>query len=135
CAKSMYESVLTLLDDLDQPPRQVEITAKIFEVSHDFDFQQGTQLLLNHLASDSAQGLASTFNAKGFLDAMNSGASAPVQGSVLHLMQVFQSAGISVDVSFQLLANAGLLQVVSEPRLTVAVGQTGYTLAGQEIPI
>src|SRR5947209_2908332 len=50
-------------------------------------------------------------------------------------MQAFQSAGVSVDVSFQLLAEAGLIQVVSEPRMTVAVGQTGYMLAGQEIPI
>src|SRR6185312_14803758 len=77
----------------------------------------------------------STFSAKRFLDALANPSSAPVQGSVLHLMQAFQSAGVSVDLSFQLLADAGLIQVVSEPRMTVAVGQTGYMLAGQEIPI
>jgi Flp pilus assembly secretin CpaC len=135
CDKAMRTPVLSLLNDLDRPPRQVEITAKIFEVSHDFDFQQGTELVLNRLASQGGQGLVSTFSAKRFLDAMNSGSSAPVQGSVLRLMQVFSSAGISVDVSFQFLADAGLIQVVSEPRMTVAVGQTGYLLAGQEIPI
>jgi type II secretory pathway component GspD/PulD (secretin) len=135
CAKPMRESVLALLNDLDRPTRQVEITAKIFEVSHDFDFQQGTQLLLNRLASNSGQSLTSSFSAKRFLDAMNNPSPAPVQGSVLRLMQVFQSAGVSVDVSFQFLADAGLISVVSEPRMTVAVGQTGYMLAGQEIPI
>ena len=135
CAKGMRTSVLSLLNQLDRPPRQVEITAKIFEVSRDFDFQQGTELVLNRLASRGGQDLVSTFSAKRFLDALNGSAAAPVQGSVLKLMQVFQSAGVSVDVSFQLLAEAGLIQVVSEPRMTVAVGQTGYLLAGQEIPI
>lgn len=135
CTKAAKPVVLTLLNDLDRPPRQVEITAKIFEVNHDFDFQQGTELVLNRLASGNSQNLTSTFSAKRFLDAVNSGSDAPVQGSVLSLMQAFQSAGVSVDVSFQLLANAGLIQVVSEPRMTVAVGQTGYMQAGQEIPI
>lgn len=135
CTKAMRPTVLSLLNDLDHPRRQVEITAKIFEVSHDFDFQQGTELVLNRLASNSAQDLTSTFSAKRFLEALANPSPAPVQGSVLHLMQAFQSAGVSVDVSFQLLAEAGLIQVVSEPRMTVAVGQTGYMLAGQEIPI
>jgi len=135
CDKVMRTSVLTLLNDLDRPPRQVEIAAKIFEVSRDFDLQQGTELVLNRLATDPAASLTSTFSAKRFLDAIASPSAAPVQGSVLRLMQAFQSAGVSVDVSFQLLAEAGLIQVVSEPRMTVAVGQTGYLLAGQEIPI
>jgi len=135
CSRPMRPGILALLNDLDRPPRQVEITAKIFEVSHDFDFQQGTELVLDRLASNAAQNLTSTFDAKRFLQAMTSSSAAPVQGSVLHLMQAFQSAGVSVDVSFQLLAEAGLIQVVSEPRMTVAVGQTGYMLAGQEIPI
>jgi type II secretory pathway component GspD/PulD (secretin) len=38
-------------------------------------------------------------------------------------------------VTFQLLQETGLIKVVSSPRMTVAVGQTGYMLAGQEIPI
>ena len=50
-------------------------------------------------------------------------------------MQTFADAGISVDVTFQLLAESGLIKVVSSPRMTVAVGQTGYMLAGQELPI
>ena len=135
CDKAMRSSVLMLLNDLDRPARQVEIAAKIFEVSRDFDFQQGTELVLNRLATDPTANLTSTFSAKRFLDALTNPTAAPVQGSVLRLMQAFQSAGVSVDVSFQLLAEAGLIQVVSAPRMTVAVGQTGYMLAGQEIPI
>jgi len=135
CPKAMKPTILSLLNDLDHPARQVEITAKIFEVSHDFDFQQGTELVLNRLASGNSQNLTSVFSAKRFLDAVNSADPSPVQGSVLHLIQAFQSAGVSVDVSFQLLADSGLIQVVSEPRMTVAVGQTGYMQAGQEIPI
>lgn len=135
CDKAMRAPVLALLNDLDRPSRQVEIEAKIFEVSHDFDFQQGTELVLSGLSNSTAGNLTSTFSAKRFLDAVANPTGAPVQGSVLQLMQAFQSAGVSVDVSFQLLSEAGLIKVVSEPRITVSVGQTGYMLAGQEIPI
>ena len=135
CEPKLKQVVLELLDRLDVPPRQVEITAKIFEVSHDFDFQQGTELVLNRLATDSSQGLSSTFSAKRFLDAVQNPSSGPVQGSVLHLLQAFQSAGIQLDVSFQFLQDAGMVNVVSSPRMTVAAGQTGYMLAGQEVPI
>ena len=132
CGKDMKTSVLDLLATLDVPPKQVQITAKIFEVSRDFDFQQGTELVLNHLANDSSQNLASVFSATRFAD---SAAGASTQGSVLKLMQAFSDAGVSVDVSFQLLADAGMINVVSSPRMTVAVGQKGYMLAGQELPI
>jgi type II secretory pathway component GspD/PulD (secretin) len=122
---------------LDQPPRQVEITAKMFEVSRDFDFQYGAQILLNRVASDGSQSLLSSFSTKGFANALQAnGTSNPVtDGSVLSLMKVFQSAGISVDATFQLLAESGLINVVAAPRMTVAVGQTGYMLAGSELPI
>jgi type II secretory pathway component GspD/PulD (secretin) len=133
CARGMKASVLELLNDLDVPQPQVEITAKIFEVSRDFDFQQGTNLLVNRLADDASQSLASSFSARRFLDAV--GGAAPAQGSALRLMRTFADAGVSLDVTFQLLAEAGMINVVSSPRMTVAVGQTGYMLAGQELPI
>ncbi|HEX5241999.1 MAG TPA: type II and III secretion system protein [Tepidisphaeraceae bacterium] len=135
CEPKLKNTVLDLLDHLDVPVKQVEITAKIFEVSHDFDFQQGTEMVLSRLASDSGQSLTSTFSAKRFVDALENPTGAPVQGSVLHLMQVFESAGVQLDVSFQFLQDAGLINVVSAPRMTVAAGQTGYMLAGQEVPI
>jgi type II secretory pathway component GspD/PulD (secretin) len=50
-------------------------------------------------------------------------------------MQVFQGSGLSLDGTFQLMAEAGLINVVASPRMTVAAGQTGYMLAGQELPI
>ena len=133
CARAMKPSVLELLNDLDVPQPQVEITAKIFEVSRDFDFQQGTNLLVNRLAETSSQSVASSFSARRFLDAV--GGTVPAQGSALRLMRTFADAGVSLDVTFQLLAEAGMINVVSSPRMTVAVGQTGYMLAGQELPI
>ena len=135
CDAAVKDSTLDLLDRLDVSPKQVEITAKIFEVSHDFDFQQGAELVLNRLAADGSQSALSTFSAKRFASAAGGAAAAPVNGSVLKLMQTFADAGISVDVTFQLLAESGLIKVVSSPRMTVAVGQTGYMLAGQELPI
>lgn len=133
CDTGKRQSTLDLLNRLDVAPRQVEITAKIFEVSNDFDFQQGANVVLNRLASDGSQSAISTFSAKRFAQAALTGT--PMNGSVLKLMQTFSDAGLSVDVTFQLLADSGLIKVVSSPRMTVAVGQTGYMLAGQELPI
>ncbi|HTL28010.1 MAG TPA: hypothetical protein VL282_02265 [Tepidisphaeraceae bacterium] len=133
CDKNMKDSVMDLLAKVDVPARQVEITAKIFEVSQDFDFQQGANILLNRIQANGTQSAASTFNTQAFNNAA-SGAT-PFNGSVIKLMQVFQEAGLSLDASFQLLADNGLIRVVSSPRMTVAAGQTGYLLAGQELPI
>jgi type II secretory pathway component GspD/PulD (secretin) len=126
-----------MLAQLDQPPRQVEITAKMFEVSHDFDFQYGAQILLNRVASDGSQSALSSFSTKQFANSLqqNGTQSISAEGSILRLMQVFQDAGISIDATFQLMAETGLINVVASPRMTVAAGQTGYMLAGSELPI
>lgn len=133
CDKADVTPTLQLIDALDVAPPQVEISARIFETSQDFDFQQGAKLILNRLTDEGSQSLVSTFSAKRFLASMAGGA--PVQGSAFQLLQAFQDAGISVDVTFQLLAESGLIKVVSAPRMTVSAGQTGYMLAGQEVPI
>jgi type II secretory pathway component GspD/PulD (secretin) len=137
CQPAMKDAVIGMLAQLDQPKRQVEISAKMFEVSRDFDFQYGAQILLNHVASDNSQSLASAFSTKNFANSLQqNGTAAPSgEGSVLRLMKVFQDAGISVDATFQLMAESGLINVVASPRMTVAVGQTGYMLAGSELPI
>ena len=137
CAPQMKDSVLSMLTQLDQPPRQVEITAKMFEVSHDFDFQYGCQILLNRVAADGTQSALSSFSTKQFANSVAQNGTTPVsaEGSVLKLMQVFQDAGLSIDATFQLMAETGLITVVASPRMTVAAGQTGYMLAGSELPI
>lgn len=135
CDKAMKPSVLDVLSKLDIPARQVEISARIFEVSQDFDYQHGAQMIANRLAADSAQTASSVFSTQRFLDQIAQPGNAPFQGGVISLMKTFQQAGISVDASFQILADVGLIRVVSSPRMTVAAGQTGYMLAGQELPI
>src|SRR5439155_2500739 len=137
CAPAMKDSVIAMLTQLDQPARQVEITAKMFEVSHDFDFQYGAQILLNRVASDGSQSALSSFSTKQFANSLqqNGTQSVSAEGSILRLMQVFQDAGISIDATFQLMAETGLINVLASPRMTVAAGQTGYMLAGSELPI
>jgi type II secretory pathway component GspD/PulD (secretin) len=133
CEPQLKSPVLDLLSRLDVPPRQVEISARIFEVSRDFDFQQGARVLARHIGKDNSQLGLSAFDTQQALGAISS--ATPYQGSVISLMKNFESIGLSVDTSFQLLADAGLIRVVSSPRMTVAAGQTGYMLAGQELPI
>jgi type II secretory pathway component GspD/PulD (secretin) len=133
CAKEQRDTIINLLARLDVPARQVEITAKIFEVSHDFDYQQGARLLLNRINNGGTQTAISTFDSA----RLAQGVPPPPDGngSVISLMKAFQSAGIDIEASFQLMAETGLIRVVSSPRMTVAAGQTGYMLAGQELPI
>jgi type II secretory pathway component GspD/PulD (secretin) len=83
--------------------------------------------------ANGTQAAANTFNSQAFNNTAATGA--PFNGSVISLMQQFQAAGLSLNASFQLLADNGLIRVVSAPRMTVAAGQTGYLLAGQELPI
>lgn len=137
CDPAMQTPVLILLAQVDTPPRQVEITARIFEVSQDFDFQYGAKALISHIASDNRQGLASAFSAKDFVGAVVEPTTGvvPDPGSALRLMQVFTDAGLTLDATFQALADTGLIRVVSTPRLSVRAGQTAYMLAGQELPI
>jgi len=137
CQPSAKQGVLELLGRLDTPRRQVEITARIFEVAEDFDFKLGARALLKHIASDNTQAVASAFSIKDFLDAVIDPATGQVAdpGSALQLIQVFGSSGISLDVTLQALAENGLIRMVAEPRMTVSAGQTAYMLAGQELPI
>ena len=137
CPKENREIVLHLLRDFDQPASQVEIAARIFEVSHDFDFQFGSRTVLEHITSDGGQNLASTFDTKAFLDGLsNPGVGdTAYQGSAMQVFQVFKGAGISVDITFQALVDAGMVKEVASPRMTVIAGHTGSMIAGKEIPI
>jgi type II secretory pathway component GspD/PulD (secretin) len=137
CPPEMQDSVLNLLAGVDNPVRQVEITARIFEVSHDFDFQLGARTLINHIASDNTQALASRFSAADFVGAVINPALGAVvdPGGALNLMQIMESCGITLDVTFHALASSGLVKVIAAPRMTVDTGQTAYMQAGQELPI
>lgn len=133
CDRAQKPSVVAMLASLDVPPRQVQISARIFEVSRDFDLQQGAQVVAKRVRPDNAQEVISTFNSQRAADSAATGA--PFQGSVVTLFKTFEDHGISMEASFQILADAGMVKEVSSPRMTVAAGQTGYMLAGQELPI
>lgn len=137
CPAKSQNAILQLLAQVDKRQPQVAIAARVFEVSHDFDFQWGANLVIKHMGSGGdAQAFASSFRPKAFADAVDPiNGVVPNPGSALQILEVFSKAGISVDMTFQALAETGLIKVVSEPRMTVASGQTGYMLAGQELPI
>ena len=136
-APAKEELIRRVLAQVDTSRRQVEITSRIFEVSHDFDFRLGAQLLLKRIGSETSLGMASRFSAKDFAQAVVDPLVGKVidPGAALRLLQVFEEAGLSVDATFQALAEVGMITVVATPRMTVAAGQTAYMLAGQELPI
>lgn len=137
CAPEEQTGVLDLLKNIDTARQQVEITVRIFEVSDNFDLQLGVRTLLNHLSGTNSQGFLGNFDAADFagqaLDPMN--AVGPNPGSVLKLVNMFQRAGVGVDITFQALEETGLVKVVSAPRMTVAAGEPAFMMAGQELPI
>jgi len=133
CDPSVKQSVLTLLAGIDVPPRQVEISARIFEVSHEFDFRVGAKTLLEHKSSSGEQSIAGTFDTTAFLEAV--GNVGGFQTGVLKFFQVFENAGVTLETTIQVLADTGLVKVVASPRMTVTVGRTAYMLAGQEVPV
>jgi hypothetical protein len=133
CDPAVKQQVLTLLAGIDVPPRQVEITAKIFEVKHDLDFQIGAKTLLEHMASSNEQSILGTFNPVDFLESI--GTSAGFQGGILRVLQVFESAGLKIDTTIQMLVDTGLIKMVASPRMAVTAGKTAYMHAGEELPI
>ena len=136
CDRSMKSAMLDILAKLDVAPRQVEIAARIFEVSRDFDFQQGSRVLSRHVGAQGSETGLSVFDSKAAQTVQAAAVAAvPAAGSVVSLVKVFEGMGLSIDASFQILADEGLIRMVSSPRMTVAAGQTGYMLAGQELPI
>ena len=137
CEAAAKDAALALMAELDVPSPQVEITARIFEVSSDFDFQYGAQTLIRHLAGDNQQGLAGNFSAKAFADSVVNpiAGDVPDPGSALRIFQVFGNSGFDFSVTFQALVDTGLVSVVAAPRMTVRYGDTGKMLAGREIPI
>lgn len=134
CKQDVQDSTVHLLDTLDVARAQVNIAAKIFETSHDFDYQQGARLLVERLASDSSQAVLSSFDTKNMLESLVSGAG-PYQGSIIGMTQTLARAGVNVTASLQLLAQSGLISIVAAPHMTVEAGQSGYMLAGKELPI
>ena len=141
CTADAKASVLKLLALVDSPTPQVEITARIFEVQHDMDFQVGVKLLLKYLGSDvGATGVgASMFSAEDFAKGAGAMTAAGVNpqdpGSAMRILNVFGHSGWSTDTTIQAMAQTGLIKLVSSPRMTVTVGNTGYVLAGQEMPV
>ena len=141
CAPEVKASVLGLLVRIDSPTPQVEITARIFEVQHDMDFQMGVKLLIKYLGSEvGATGAAAgMFSAEDFASGAGAmtatGVSPNDPGAAMRILNVFGHSGWSTDTTIQAMAQTGLIKLVSSPRMTVTVGNTGYVLAGQEMPV
>ena len=140
CAPEMKKLVLELLARVDVPTPQVEITARIFEVQHDMDFQMGVKLLLNHAGASTDRGaFGQIFSAEDFankaMDPMAGMAAMQDPSAAMRIVNIFGDSGWSTDTTIQAMAMTGLIKLVSSPRMTVTVGNTGYVLAGQEVPI
>jgi len=138
CDEDIKNSVLMLLAYIDVPTPQVEVSARIFEVKHNMDFQAGVRLLLNHLGSaGTQQGFGTVFSAEDFAGAVTDplAGKIPDPGAAMRILNVFGSSGWSLDSTIQAMESTGMIKMVARPSLTVAANKTAYFLAGERRPI
>jgi general secretion pathway protein D len=125
--KSQYQGILKLLRELDRPPRQILLEAKIFSVAMTNGFSSGINAYFQKVTSSTRQpfGSATERTALGAL-----------QGGTLTL-----SAGTLVGQSRELLAflslqeNASNARVISEPSLIATDSIPAVINVGTQVPV
>ena len=122
-----YQSILKLLKELDIPPRQILLEAKIYEVSLSGAFASGVAAYLQTRAADGASAGGRVSSARDFV--------ASVTGAVVALQ-----AGALVGRSRELLAflnlreNATKSKVISAPSLIATDSIPASINVGNEVP-
>lgn len=134
---AMEENVpflLDLLEFLDTPTEQIIIEASVWEVTDTTDEQIGSKINI-----EKRQGGGSFFNmftstadTQAFFDTLTSGR--PFEGGTLEFLAAAERHHAKMDFAFQFLKTLGHADLMSQPRMRVAVGQTAKILTGEEIP-
>jgi len=123
-----------ILEFLDTPQKQIIIEAAVWEVTDATDTQLGSKILYDntHGGGDFFNMFNSRYDTQQFLNSLTSGQ--PFQGSTLDFVNAADSHGAKMNVVLQFLKIRGYADLVSQPRMRVAVGQTARIFTGQEIP-
>lgn len=132
---SKFPEVLKILSLLDVPDQQVMIEARIIEASTDFQRSLGVQWGI-HYRDGSASFLGINSLDTGFGGITNS---APQSGTFGPGMATGISFGtltsnINLDLKFSAAAGAGMIKIVSTPKVAVAYGEKATIKDGKKQP-
>ncbi|MCD6365219.1 MAG: hypothetical protein J7M14_05025 [Planctomycetes bacterium] len=139
CQPAAKQKVLELLARVDVPLPQVSISARIFEVSHNMDFQAGVKLMLTHIGSTgNQQGFGTVLSAERFLGQVTDplpGGTMADPSAAMRVLDTFGNSGWSLDATMQAMEETGLVKMISRPSMTVTAGKTAHFMAGEERPV
>lgn len=132
---SKFPEILKVLSLLDVPDQQVMIEARIIEASSDFQKSLGVQWGLHYRdGSASFLGINSLDTGFGGItnDPPQSGTSGPGMATGISFGTL--TSNINLDLKFSAAAGAGMIKIVSTPKVAVAYGEKATIKDGKKQP-
>jgi general secretion pathway protein D len=114
-----YQGILKLLKDLDVPPRQILLEARIYEVDLTDQFASGVQYLLQQVSG----------NQRKLLGGLNSG------GNFGFTIGTLVDNGRELMAALALNENASKVHMVSEPSLIATDSIPAFINVGTQVPV
>jgi general secretion pathway protein D len=116
---AQYKSILTYLERLDVPPKQVLIEAMIAELTLSDDLKYGFEWLIKNKMLNGSYTLGATFGV-------------PKSPGLTY---TFLSESEKINVTINLLASKDLVNILSTPRLMVLDNEEATIQVGTDIPV
>lgn len=134
--RSDLDRVKGYLSKMDVPERQVMIEARIVEATSTFTQNLGVSWGLSTGPSDSFLGINNLNSTFGGLTTSNvlSGAVSGIPGADMAISFAKLGANIQLDMRLNAAASAGLIKIVSSPKIATLNNKTAKITQGQSIP-
>jgi general secretion pathway protein D len=116
---AQYKSMLTYLERLDVPPKQVLIEAMVAELTLSDDLKYGFEWLIKNKMLNGSYTLGATFGV-------------PTSPGLTY---TFLSESEKINVTINLLASKDLVNILSTPRLMVLDNEEATIQVGTDIPV
>lgn len=132
---SKFPEILKVLSLLDVPDNQVMIEARIIEASTDFQRSLGVQWGLHYRdGSASFMGINSLDTGFGGItsEPPQSGTSGPGMSTGISFGTL--TSNINLDLKFSAAAGAGMIKIISTPKVAVTYGETATIKDGKKQP-
>ena len=147
----LFAQVSKMIEDMDVPPAQVFIAAKLVQVSADYLDQIGVRFspngsqvfsgadyqnsLMPHAGGTYLKGIGNNTQVNNPVSTGGSTLAAPVAQSLASLRTGVLDSTMSMDFLIQFLHENADATVISEPQITISDNDMGKLFVGQSVPI
>ncbi|MGD0411435.1 MAG: secretin N-terminal domain-containing protein [Verrucomicrobiota bacterium] len=147
----LFAQVSKMIQDMDVPPAQVLIAAKLVQVSADYLDQIGVRFspdggqvfsgadyqnsLMPHAGGTYLKGFGNNTQVNNPINPGGSGLAAPVGQALASLRSGVLDNTMSMDFLIQFLHENADATVISEPQITISDNDMGKLFVGQSVPI